>query len=203
MQNNVDDLPRELLKDKPGLQHFSRPMPAARQIMSPHCSQAVSSADPPTDRCLEALSGADHCAPPVDVRACAGGGSCSESFVDATIFAPDRTPSMCRPPRCPGAAQERRSGFAGSASTWLAVPRAHELVCLRQQRLHSRTSRCVLQRLRRAAPGCVACILLVSRFVYVARAHVERCREQPRSGSLARCSGTACQDFFWSWRYFY
>ena len=69
LRNVVDDLPRELLKDKPGLQLFRRLMIAASQITFPCCRQAVSSANPPADRCLEAQPGADHRALPVG-RSC-------------------------------------------------------------------------------------------------------------------------------------
>ena len=174
LRNDVDDLPRELLKDKPGLQLFGRLMIAASQITFSCCRQAVSSADPPADRCIEAQPGADHCVLPVDDCACAGGGSCSKSFVDATIFASDQAPSTCRLPRCSGAAQERRSGFLGSASTRLTVLRAHHLVLICKQQPYSRASRHKLQRLRRAAPSCILSALLVSVALLSARAHAER-----------------------------
>ena len=125
---------------------------------------------------------------------CVGRGSCS-AFVHATIFAPDQAPSMCWLPWCSGAAQERRSGFAGSASTWLTVLRAHELVLLRQQRPHGRASRRLLQRFSRAASDRVPYAPLFSRIVLAARACAKRCREPPCSGSSARCSGADFADF--------
>ena len=151
LRNVVDDLPRELLKDKPGLQLFGRLMITASQITFPCCRQVVSSENPPADRCLEAQTGADHRALPVDGCVCAGGGSCSKSFVDATIFASVRAPLMCQSPRCSGAAQNRRSGFVGSGSTRLTVPQAHDLVLLGHQRPYGRASRLMLQRFSRAA----------------------------------------------------
>ena len=153
--------------------------------------------DPPTDPWHDPLPGADRVRCPWIARACAGGGSYSESFVGSTIFVSGRSPSARWSVRCSGGAQRQRSGIAAIACTWLTVPRTHELVLLRQQRSYSRASRRVLQRLRRAASEHVPHAQLVSRIVLAARARAERCREHPRSGSSVRCSGTECTELLW------
>ena len=157
--------------------------------------QAVRSSKPPSDPCCDALPGADHVRCLWIARVCAGCGSCSESFVGTTIFASGRTPSTYRSSLCTGAAQARRSGFAASAPTRQTAPQAHESVLSCEQRPYGRASRCALQQLRRAAPGRVPCALLVSRHVLDVRAHAERCREHPRSGSQNRWSGADFADF--------
>ena len=194
LRNGVNDLLRWPLKDQQQLQLPTRLVPAASAIMFPCCRQTVCSAGPPTDRCHVTLPDADRVRCLWIARVCAGGGSCSESFVGATIFASGRTPSTYRPSLCTGAAQARRSGFAASAPTRLTAPQAHESVLSCEQQPYGRASRRVLQRLRRAAPGRVPCALLVSRHVLAVRAHAERCREHPRSGSSDRWSGTECPD---------
>ena len=80
------------LKDKPQLQLPGRLMAATGQIMSPCYQQTVCSAEQPTGRGHDALPGDDcvHC--PWITCVCAGGGSCSESFVSTSTLAPDRSP---------------------------------------------------------------------------------------------------------------
>ena len=95
LRNDVDDVLRDVLNGKPQHQLPWRLMLAATLIMLPRYQQAVRSAEPLTDRCHDAQPGADRCVLLVDGRACAGGGSCSEPFVGATIFTSGRTPLAC------------------------------------------------------------------------------------------------------------
>ena len=46
-------------------------------------------------------------------------------------------------------------------------------------------------------PGYGLHVLLVSRATQAVRAHAERCREHPRSGSSVRWSGTECTELLW------
>ena len=148
-------------------------------------------------RSAEALTGLCHDALPVLIavrcmligRVCAGGDSCSKCVGGTTLFLSDRSALACRPSLCIGAAQTQRSGHAGSSSSELTLPRAHEKVLSCQQRPYGRTSRRILQRLRRAAPGHVSCAQPVSRIVLAVHTCTERCREHPHSGSSVRCSG--------------
>ena len=155
-------------------------------------------------RSAEALTGLCHDALPVLIavrcmwigRVCAGGDSCSNSVGGTTIFVSDRSLLTCWSSLCAGAAQTQRYGHAGSSSSWLTLPRAHKLVLLRQQQPYGRTSRRMLQRLRRVAPGHVPCAQSVSRFVLAVHTYTERCRERPVYGSRERWSGTDFVELF-------
>ena len=158
------------------------------------------SADQPKYRCHSALPGHHRCCCLRNARACAGGGSFSQTFVGTTNFAFGRSPSMHGSSWCSRAATARRPGFTTSAPTRLTVPQAHDLVLICAHQPYGRASRRKLQRLRRVAPSCVLSALLVSLAALSVRAHAERCREHPRSGSYEnydRWSGTECTEFLW------
>ena len=190
MRNDVAEMLQELLKIIPELHEQGRLGAAAVQMKYPRSWQVVHSADQPENQCHSALPDHHRRSVHVDVCVCAGGCACSKIFVDATFFAFGRPPLACRLPQCTGAARARPSGFVGSAPIRLTVPHTPESWLFGRQRPYDRTSSRKLERLRRAAPSCVLSALLVSLAVLSARAHAERRREHPRSGSLARCSGT-------------
>ena len=152
------------------------------------------SADQPKYRCHSALPGHHRCCCLRNARVCAGGGSFSQTFVGTTNFAFGRSPSMHGSSWCSRAATARRPGFTTSAPTRLTVPQAHDLVLICAHQPYGRASRRKLQWLRRVAPSCVLSALLVSLAALSVRAHAERCREHPRSGSYDRWSGTECPD---------
>ena len=112
----------------------------------------------------------------VDPYVCAGGCACSKSFVLTTTLCP---PDRLRPADHPDARELRRNDdltLAQSNCSWLTVSRAHESVLLCEQPPGKRASRCMLQRLKRAASWRIPCVLLVSRLVLAMCVHAERCR---------------------------
>ena len=112
----------------------------------------------------------------------------TSGFNDAGLFASGRAAVVGQLARCTRATQIRRLCSTASAPTWpaapSAAPRRHE--CGRPP--HGRTSRCMLEPLMRAGPGCVLCALLVSCIVHAARAHAERCANPSRTRLSGGCS---------------
>ena len=188
-------MPRELQKTTSTHQEHGILEPADARLVFPWCWHLVSRADPPAVPRFDALHGLDAVRYLRDVCVCTGGDSFSDSCVDTSIFV-FRRPTIARwSAQCSRIAQMRRSDFAASSYTWLTVPCVHESVLFCQQRPYHRMSSRMLQRLRRAALGCVPCVLLVSCFVLPARAHAKRCRKHPRSGSSVTCSGAKSSEF--------
>jgi hypothetical protein len=188
LRNIVADVVRELLNIISQLHEHGRRTLTATNINVLLCRQTVHGAELPTDPRNDTLPDADRVRCPWIAHACAGGGSSSESFVGAKIYASGRSPSTSRSTRCPGDAQTRRSSFAAGAHGWLTVPSAHDLVLFGQQRPQSRTSSRKLGRLRTVARICNLSVLLVLRFVLAVRAHAERYRDHPVYGSSSTCT---------------
>ena len=122
LRNIVDDLLRELPMSMTGLHEHELLRHSSLGLEFSSHLQLVRSANSPSDPCCDALPGAEHVRCLWIARVCAGGGSCSESFVGTTIFASGRTPSTYRAFLCTGDEQARRSGFAASAPTRLTAP---------------------------------------------------------------------------------
>ena len=174
LRNIIADVVREPLNIISQLHENGRRTLTATNINGLLYWRTVHSAELPTDPRHD-LPDADRVRCPWIAHVCAGGGSYSECFVGAKIYASGRSPSTRRPTRRPGDAQTRRSSFAAGAHGRLTVPSVHVLVLFRQQRPQSRTSSRKLGRLRTVAPICDLSVLLVLRFVLAVRAHAERC----------------------------
>ena len=126
LRNYVFDVLRELLKITEELHEHTHIGAAAILIKYLCRRQAVRSIDLPKDRCHGALSDHHRRVLCVDLCVCAGGYAYSNTFVGTTTFACGRPPLTCWSAWCTGAAPVQRSGFAGSACSWLMLPCAHD-----------------------------------------------------------------------------
>ena len=110
----------------------------------------------------------------------------TSSFDDDGSFASGRALVIHRSAACARAARSRRAESWTAAPTWPSAPSAALQRLGSGWPLHGRTSMRMLGLLRRAGPGRAPCTLIVSRVVHAARAHAERCRDQPRTGTRPR-----------------
>ena len=128
---------------------------------------------------------------------CAGGVSCSISFVGTMFFASGRLPQTGWSPRCSGAARVRRSGFAVHACTWLTVLCACDSGRLTSsKRPILSTSRQIAGLLRTVGSGHGPHTLVVSLAAQAVRPYDERCRVPPVYGSRVRWSRADFDELF-------
>jgi len=109
----------------------------------------------------------------------------TSSFDDDGSFASGRALVIHQSAACARAARSRRAESWTAAPTWPSAPSAALQRLGSGWPLHGRTSMRMLGLLRRDGPGRAPCTLIVSRVVHAARAHAERCRDQPRTGVSA------------------